>query len=153
MDQIIVRKATLKDMDTLLLFEQGVIAAERPFDETLKPDPFHYYNLEELITAPHIHLVVAELDNKIIASGYARKEPAKHFVKHTHHAFLGFMYTDPGHRGKGINRKIIDALKEWAISQNLAEFRLDVYADNLPAIRAYQKAGFKGDILEMRMGL
>ena len=32
----IVRKATLDDLPTLLLFEQGVIEAERPFDPTIK---------------------------------------------------------------------------------------------------------------------
>ena len=153
MDQITVRKATLKDMDTLLRFEQGVINAERPFDNTLKSGHIQYYNLEEMITASHIELVVAELNNEIIGSGYARIEKAKRFVQHEHHAFLGFMFTVPEHRGKGVNMKIMEALKDWAIKQNLHEFRLEVYADNLPAIKAYQKVGFNNDIVTMRMGL
>ena len=153
MDKITVRKATLKDMDTLLRFEQGVINAERPFDNTLKSGHIQYYNLEEMITASHIELVVAELNNEIIGSGYARIEKAKHFVQHEHHAFLGFMFTVPEHRGKGVNLKIMEVLKDWAVKQNLHEFRLEVYADNLPAIKAYQKAGFSNDIVTMRMGL
>ncbi|MEO5593388.1 MAG: GNAT family N-acetyltransferase [Chitinophagaceae bacterium] len=153
MDQITVRKATLKDMDTLLHLEQGVINAERPFDNTLKSGQIQYYNLEEMITASHIELVVAELNNEIIGSGYARMEKAKHFVQHEHHAFLGFMFTVPEHRGKGVNMKIMEALKDWAVKQNLHEFRLEVYADNLPAIKAYQKAGFSNDIVTMRMAL
>ena len=27
---------------------------------------------------------------------------------------LGFMYVDPKHRGKGVNKKIIEALQAWA---------------------------------------
>jgi RimJ/RimL family protein N-acetyltransferase len=153
MDQIIVRKASLKDLDTLFRFEQGVIAAERPFDSTLKSGHIHYYNLEEMITAPHIELVVAELENQLIGSGYARIEKAKHYLQHAHHAYLGFMYTDPKHRGKGVNRRIIEALKNWASAQNIAEFRLEVYVNNLAAIKAYEKAGFSPHMLEMRMNL
>jgi GNAT superfamily N-acetyltransferase len=153
MDQIIIRKASLNDLDTLLLFEQGVINAERPFDSTLKNGLIHYYDLEEMITAPHIELVVAELNDEIIGSGYARIEKAKHYLQHGHHAYLGFMYTDPKHRGKGVNMQIINALKEWAAKQNLTELRLEVYADNIPAIKAYEKAGFGNHMLEMRLGL
>ena len=32
MEDIIIRKATHDDLDTLLIFEQGVISAERLFD-------------------------------------------------------------------------------------------------------------------------
>ncbi len=153
MDQIIVRKATTEDIDTLLIFEQGVIKAERPYDPTLKPDPITYYDLTEMITAPHIELVIAVLNDEIIGSGYARIEPAKHFVKHSHHAYLGFMFTHPAHRGKGVNKEIIEVLKQWAISRDITEFRLEVYTENQSAIKAYEKVGFKGDLLQMRMGL
>jgi len=153
MDQIIIRKATLQDLDTLLRFEQGVIAAERPFDPTLQSGHIHYYNLEEMITAAYIELVVAELDGGLIGSGYARIEKANHYLQHEHHAWLGFMYTDPKHRGKGVNRKIIDALKTWATTQNITELRLEVYVNNIPAIKAYEKAGFSRHMLEMRLDL
>ena len=53
-ESILVRKATLYDMETLLRFEQGVIKAERPFDITLKPDPIHYYGIEDMIKTSHI---------------------------------------------------------------------------------------------------
>jgi len=52
-----------------------------------------------------------------------------------------------------VNQKIIEALMQWSASQNVYELRLDVYYDNLTAIRAYEKAGFKKHMIEMRMGL
>ena len=153
MADITIRKATLQDLDTLFRFEQGVIEAERPFDNTLKSGHIHYYNLEEMIAAPHIELLVAEQDGELIGSGYARIENAKHYLQHSHHAYLGFMYTDPAHRGKGVNKKIIDTLKDWAAAQSITELRLDVYYYNIPAIKAYEKAGFSRHMIEMRMGL
>jgi ribosomal protein S18 acetylase RimI-like enzyme len=153
MDKIIIRKAALKDMDILLRFEQGVIESERPSNITLKDGLIHYYDLEELINSPHIELLVAELDQELIGSGYARIENSKPYLKHKSHAYLGFMYVDPNHRGKGVNKKIIEALGQWAVSQNVAEIRLEVYNDNLPAIKAYEKVGFVKHMVEMRLGL
>ena len=153
MPQIIVRPATNADLDTLLRFEQGVVTAERPFDSTLKPDPINYYDLAYMITAPEIEIVVAELDGTPIGSGYARIEKSRHYLKHTHHAYLGFMYVEPEHRGKGVNQQIITALKQWAITRGITELRLDVYSDNQAAIIAYEKAGFSQYLIEMRLGV
>ncbi len=149
----IIRKAELKDLDTLLVFEQGVISAERPFDPTLKTGHTNYYDIELMITADHIELLVAEIDNELIGSGYARIEDAKPYLQHSQHAYLGFMYVVPGHRGKGINKMIIDALAAWSLSQQIAELRLDVYYENEAAIRAYEKFGFTKHMVSMRMGL
>jgi RimJ/RimL family protein N-acetyltransferase len=63
------------------------------------------------------------------------------------------MYTDPKHRGKGVNANIIEALKKWCQSQNITELRLDVYNDNPSAIRAYEKVGFKKHLVNMRVEL
>jgi len=150
---ILTRKATLKDVDTLLVFEQGVIKAERPFDITLKADPLHYYNIEEMINAPHIELVVAEYNGEIIGSGYARLETSKDYLQHSKHAYLGFMYVDPNYRGNGVSQRIIDALKNWTVLQHVTEMRLDVYFNNHIAINAYEKAGFIKHMTEMRMAI
>jgi ribosomal protein S18 acetylase RimI-like enzyme len=152
MDEIIIRKAVLEDLNILLRFEQGVINTEKPFDITLKEKPV-YYDIVELITAPHIELVVAEYKNEIIGSGYARIETAKHYLRHQNHAYLGFMYVDPAHRGKGVNKKIIDTLEKWAAEKNIKELRLDVYNNNEPAIKAYEKVGFAKHMISMRKGI
>jgi GNAT superfamily N-acetyltransferase len=153
MNDIIIRPAEPKDIQTLLAFEQGVIQTERPFDPTLKKNPIHYYDLAEMIAADHVRLLVAESQGKLIASGYARIEPDKPYLAHSQRAYLGFMYTLPDWRGKGINKLIIEELIAWSKSRGLNELRLDVYDANENAIRAYEKAGFTRHMLHMRMGL
>ena len=69
------------------------------------------------------------------------------------HAYLGFMFTHPDHRGKGVNLAIIAALKEWAAAQQVFELRLEVYTENTAAIKAYKKAGFHPLMLEIRMNI
>lgn len=153
MNEIIIRKAEIKDLPVLREFEQGVISAERPFDATLKPDPNYYYDIDEMIAANHIELLVAEKENKLIASGYARIEEAKPYLQHRQHAYLGFMYVEPGHRGQGVNKMILDALEKWVLSKGIAELRLDVYHPNDAAIRAYEKVGFTRHMIEMRKAI
>jgi len=153
MEQITIRTATINDLDTLLRFEQGVIKAERPFDVTIKDGHVNYYDIVHLIEAPHIEIVVAESNNEIIGCGYARIEDGRIYLKHKQHAYLGFMYVDPAHRGKGVNKLVIDSLTKWAISQNITELRLDVYDENAPAVRAYEKVGFAKHLVQMRKGV
>jgi hypothetical protein len=59
MDNIQIRPATIADLDTLYRFEQDLIAIERPFNPTFKPDPIHYYDLAAMIAAPDVHVIEA----------------------------------------------------------------------------------------------
>ena len=146
-----IRQATLEDLPLLLDFEQEIIKAERPFDVTIREDPVSYYDLRQMVQNPESQVVVAEANGKLVASGYAIPKKARHYLDHEWYAYLGFMYTDPEYRGLGINAKIVDELKQWAIQNGFKEIRLTVYSDNLPAIRAYEKVGFKKHIIEMRL--
>lgn len=146
-----IREATTEDLSRLLDFEQGVIAAERPFDPTIAPNPVRYYNLEELLMSNESLVVVAEEAGNIMACGYAKIKKANSFLAHEYFAYLGFMFTVSDYRGKGINAQILDALKTWSIERGLTEIRLSVYEENLPAIRAYEKYGFKKHLIEMRL--
>ena len=153
MEKVTTRKATLNDLPILLDFEKGIIQTERPFDVTLKDGDINYYDLEKMITATDVEVVVAESAGEIIGSGYARIESSKIYLKHQKYAYLGFMYVKPGHRGTGVNKKVIEALKQWSLMQNITELRLEVYHDNQPAVKAYERAGFDKLLIEMRMGL
>ena len=149
---MITREATEQDLEILLGFEQGVVTAERPFNSTLIEGEIHYYDLKYLIQSPEATVIVAEENNEIIASGYALiKKAAKDYYQFKEYAYLGFMYVKPEHRGKGINKVITDELISWSKSRGINEVRLDVYAQNESAIKAYEKAGFEPHLLTMRL--
>lgn len=151
MDPIIIRYATEDDLDELLQFEQQLIRAERPMDPTIRQGHVNYYDIRELINTPDAALAVAEAGGRLVASGYVRARKARAYLDHEYYAYLGFMYTVPGFRGTGINRRIIEFLRKWALAAGLKELRLTVYDSNEPAIRAYEKAGFRKHIIEMRL--
>ncbi len=146
------REATEQDLKVLLEFEQGIVTAERPFNSTLIDGEIHYYDLLKLIQAEDAFVIIAEENDEIVASGYARiKEPDNNYSNFDRYAYLGFMYVKPEHRGKGINKLILDELMRWAKSKNISEVRLDVYSQNESAVKAYEKAGFESLLTTMRM--
>lgn len=151
MDNLTIRQATLKDLPILLSFEQELIKAERPFDTTIRPDPVSYYDIQQYISSKEVEVVVAQIDGSIVSSGYALRKNARSYLDHKQYGYLGFMYTLPEFRGRGINQKIVARLMDWCRKRGLSEVRLTVYHENLPAIKAYEKAGFKSHITEMRI--
>ena len=150
-ENVLIRTAVLADLELLRTYEQELINAERPFDPTIRSETLNYYDLEQLILDEEAIVLVAETEGQIISTGYGVPKIARHYLDHTYYAYLGFMFTHPSYRGIGINKEIIKELKRWAYSKELYEIRLTVYSDNLSAIAAYEKAGFKKHIIEMRI--
>lgn len=146
-----IRPAQENEINILLNFENGIIEAERPFDSTLKEGEIHYYDLVELIRSSEAEVVVAVVDEEVVGSGFAKIKKAEAFLKHDRFAYLGFMYVKPEFRRMGINQLILGTLINWAKSKGLSEIRLQVYDENVNAKKAYFKAGFKPDMLVMRM--
>lgn len=153
MEGLIIRDALQEDLSVLKAFEQELIKAERPFDPTIRPDPVSYYDLGEYVKSDNVKVVVADLGGKLVGSGYAFAKRARPYLDHEQYAYLGFMYTQPEFRGRGINQKIVEALMDWAKKNDLKEVRLTVYNENISAIKAYEKVGFQGHINEMRLRL
>ncbi len=149
--EIEIRKALESEIDVLLDFEQGIVEAERPFDDSLKEGEIHYYDLIELIRSDKAEVLVAVVNGEAVGSGYAKILTAKPYKKFSEYAYLGYMYVKPEFRGLGVNQKILQSLVNWAKEQGLTEVRLDVYDENMIAKKSYTKAGFKPILLEMRM--
>ena len=50
-------------------------------------------------------------------------------------------------------KQLLDSLFSWAKDNDLPKVHLKVYPENAPAVKAYEKAGFKPYFLEMRVDL
>ncbi len=152
-ERITVRRATPSDLETLRRFEQGIVAAERPYDPTIKKGEVTYYDIGALIASSDACVAIAEEGGEAIGCGFARKKASPSFIAPAVHAYAGLMFVTPEHRGRGVSNLIIEALKDWARAHGLTEMRLEVYPANASAIRAYEKTGFGPHMLEMRLSL
>ncbi len=151
--QLNIRLATTDDLATLLKFEQLIIEYERPMCADMQESEFNYYSLQDMIESDNTQVVVAEDNGKIVAAGHAKIKKSRSYLTHEYHSFLGFMYVDQNYRGKGVNKLIIDALKTWSIEKGMTVCCLTVFDKNESALKAYQKIGFRNEIIEMRIAL
>lgn len=151
MSNLIIRAALQSDLPILKEFEQGIIATERPFNDSLKSEYICYYDIGALIDGVSSHVMVAEEDGEIVGSGYVRIRESKAHLNHDLHAYLGFMYVESTHRGQGINQLIVQALINWGKTQGMQEFYLEAYAENNSALKAYEKLGFRASLIEMKL--
>lgn len=144
------RRATASDLPTLNQFQYGIIHAEATYIPRRQDRPYEYYDLAALLNDDDTRIVVAEQDGKPVASGYVQKRASKPYLSHTHHGYIGFIYTLPEYRGRGMARRVLAALAREAKDMGLDELRLDVFAGNQTAIATYEAAGFTPNIMEMR---
>ena len=151
MNDLTIRNAVQVDLPLLKEFEQDIIATERPLNDCLKSEYIRYYDIGALIDSDRACVIVAEDNGAIVGSGYARIKESKAHLQHNLHAYLGFMYVVPSYRGQGINQLVIQALIKWGKAQGMQDFYLDAYADNIPALKAYEKLGFKASLIEMKL--
>ena len=148
-----LRLAQPDDLPILLEFEQGVIEEERPCNDSIKKTHVTYYDLNEVLADPNSILQLVEHDGRVVGCGYAQLRPSESAFVHDRHAYLGFMYVEPGVRGQGINKMIIESLISWSNDRGVYDFYLQVYVGNQAAIRAYEKVGFTEELIEMKLGI
>lgn len=58
-------------------------------------------------------------------------------------AFIDDFYIRPGHRGRGLGHKTLDAVKRWASEYGIRALHLEVGRDNGAGQAVYRKAGFR----------
>ncbi len=146
-----LRLAKIDDLPILLSFEQGIAKTDRAFDATLKEGEIHYYDLGKMINNENAQVLVVELNSEIVASGFAQILDTEPYNKFEKYSLFRFMYVKEAHRGKGLNKMILNGLIEWSDAKNIKEIKLNVYDENIPALNAYQKVGFKKIMVEMQL--
>ena len=89
--------------------------------------------------APDEYILVAEVDGKVVGSVSLSRRRGRL----AHVAGLGMAVHD-GYQGRGIGTALLGAALDLADNWlNIRRVELDVYTDNLTAIRMYEKFGFE----------
>ena len=146
---LVLRPVRYADAFDLLEIERALVAAGDGVVQGLEDLPVST-EASELALEPWIdgsmsgtqgHLVVAELDGRLVASGEIRRLQAAR-VNHVAQVSLG---VTPSAAGMGVGRAVLDYLIEWARAgegQGVRRIELAVNSDNLRALNLYLSAGF-----------
>lgn len=122
-----LRDATLQDLEALVLLE----------DASFDSDRMSRRSFRRFLLSPADHLLVAESNGGLL--GYIL------ILRHrgTRLARLYSICVDASARGRGIAEALIGAGERIVREHGCAHLRLEVRRDNLPAIRLYQKLGYR----------
>ncbi len=145
------RPAREEEIQILLKFEQELVEFERPFDSTLKMGKISYYDIRSRINDKDSQVLVAEINDEIVGSGFGDIVKAKPFLKHKLITSLGFFYVKEEYRSIGVNKMILKELIKWSKKRGVSEMKLKVYDKNINAKSVYLKYGFEPNLLEMRL--
>jgi GNAT superfamily N-acetyltransferase len=135
-DEVMLRPARAVDIPAVL---RVTAAAYAPYSGRLQPPSSALKETEEAV-AHYLErggLIVAEADGKLV--GAVRYEPHADFV------YLGRLAVAPEWQGRGIGRRLVEAVEEWAVLIGLDEVRLGVRLE-LPDNHAlYRHLGYAED--------
>lgn len=126
---IIIEKAQLQDLDSILKIEQAVF----------KTDSYPPFVLRQLFDISGDYFVVAKENNTVL--GYVLGG----LNTKTKQGWVLSLGVGRNARGKGLGKLLMEKLIETLKEANTNKIALTVYPDNKPAIKIYKNLGFKGD--------
>ena len=58
-------------------------------------------------------------------------------------AYVFLLYVNPDHRQQGLGTALMHHAQQWAAQQGYSQIGLQVFEDNAPALKLYQKLGYR----------
>ncbi|MFT5290915.1 MAG: ribosomal protein S18 acetylase RimI-like enzyme [Planctomycetota bacterium] len=144
-----IRPALRSDLSTLLTFQQGIVEYERPMDPTIKPETTGYYDIDALLDDQHALVLVAEVHGQSVGCCLGQLREDRAWSIHERVGYIGMVYVDDSARGQGICASMFSELEAWFRQQGVRRTKLEVYAENPSAIKAYEHAGMRPTLIEM----
>jgi len=98
---------------------------------------------------PHIVILVAERDGKVIGYTYAGVEGPNYMELRGPAGMLYDIVVDPAHRRQGVGRMLLDATLEALKARGAPRVVLEAAERNPSAQRLFDRAGFRRTMIEM----
>lgn len=154
MDNLIIRKATVNDLEDILLLSDGLTLADLPYDKEVDVNWAHteigrkFY--EDKINEVNGVCMVAEFNKKLVGYMVAWKKDVASYRKVTV-AELGNIFVKEEYRSKGVGKKLMEAFKDWAKQLKVDKVAVNVFALNEKGIAFYKREGFLPQDLTLEM--
>ncbi|WP_022712299.1 MULTISPECIES: GNAT family N-acetyltransferase [unclassified Pseudochrobactrum] len=130
-----LRQATNADLAMIARIGADAWASHIFSHETEEPDQRRRAELAFLHSAQDYldYILVAEQDGVICGWG----------ARDTNQNYISDIWVDPAHHGQGIGTLLVDALLAQIVMLGFQSAEIGTHARNLPAIKLYEKCGFR----------
>jgi len=145
MDNVIIRRASLEDLNTIQELNNSLFKLEKEnYDSTLVKDwPLSKEGKEYFFDLIKNHyVIVATIDNIIVGYLAGSIEEKGSYVE-VQYGEINNMIINDKYRGLGIGRLLIDNFKEYCKTKNISNIKVVASYKNKNAIEFYHKNGFE----------
>lgn len=145
MKNVLIRKATEKDLDKVLEMADQLSVADSLYDKEIDlkwantPKGKKYYR-EKVLTDSSVCLL-AEINQESIGFALAKRKEVPPFRK-VKVVELEELFVKDKYRNKGIGKMLIDHFLNWAKDFGADKAAVDVYFLNEKGIKFYKREGF-----------
>jgi ribosomal protein S18 acetylase RimI-like enzyme len=146
MENIVIRKATISDLDLVQKLTQEMLVSDTEND----PDLISSWALGDeakdyligLLARKEGACFIAEIQDKPVGFVIGEYKTIQKFrpVKRSE---LESILVDKNYRGKGIGEKLLEEFTKWSKSMGMERIVLSVVHDNSNAVNFYEKRQFK----------
>lgn len=149
-----IRKATIEDLKEVDRLQQQVVIHEKKFNKFTRPEGIVRYNtvedIKKLLSSEDAFVLLIEIHGELIGTCYGCiKKVDGDWSKHTHTGWIHSVYVDTNHRNQHLGKRMLEELIKWFKEKEVKDIRLEVYPNNLPAVKLYEQLGFKTYLLHM----
>jgi ribosomal protein S18 acetylase RimI-like enzyme len=151
----VIRPATPDDLSTIGRLGALLVRTHHDFDArrfiAATPQTEHGYAsfLGRQLGNPDIVILVAEHGGEVLAYTYAGIEGYDYMSLRGPAGILYDIVVDPGHRGRGLGRMLLDNTLSELEKRGAAQVVLSTAEQNEPAQRLFARAGFRRTMIEM----
>lgn len=145
MEDVYIRKATVKDLEDIVNLASQLWETEQAFDSNLKDFYCESKNgikdLKKEIEKENMIFLVATINDKVVGflNGYVKKEKGAHKRKV---AYLDKMCVDNKYRRKGISGLLMNKFEGKLKKEDVGFIQVNAFDKNIPAASFYKKEGF-----------
>lgn len=149
MNNLIIRKAQESDLYQIKTLMLELIESLQN-KEGIEEDSI-FENCKEILKAPLSHLLVAELNGKIV--GALHLNIRKTILHPAPSGLIDELVVSTEHRGHGIGSKLVEAAVELCRELGCTEVEVSTEINNFKAREFYKSMGFEeiGSLLEMEL--
>ncbi len=136
-DHIVIQQERPDQPEVVALLE----SLDRYLQSLYPPDANHIMSVQELLD-PAVSFVVARDGGRIVGTGAVRRVPGESATGGERYGEIKRMYVDPTVRGKRIGSRLLEALEDKLVAEDITLALLETGAEQTQAVRLYERSGY-----------